>query len=265
MPDIQYGFLQKYKLIVDSAETKMEKLFPDKYSLNARWYPSALLSLPFVVIIHTISITNLDWMQKQVLTEIAGMVASFAFCSGAMIVFCADHIRNLGRKLQQKYFAQGKRLPTTEFLLWKNREFSDERKVLIRDAIKSDFHLELLSREEEQKDEDKARQLIKEAVDEIRPRVNDGVRLLEYNIRFGFARNLSAGARAIGLPASLICGLLSLVWLHNQACLIVEAILAIFYWWRVKNTEEMLDFSGEEYARVLFAEYLDLRERNLQG
>ena len=239
---------------------EMEKLFPDKYSLYARWYPSALLSLPFAAFIYPIGKANLDFMQSNLLCDIVGIVSSFVFCSSAMIVFYSDYVRNLGRKLQLKHFQRSQRLPTTEFLLWSNSEFSDERKSLLHQAIKEDFNIKLLDKREEGNDEPKARQIIGEAVDLIRPKIKDGVHLLQYNIRFGFIRNLAAGSRAIGLPASLLFVLLSLIWLHNQACLIVESVLAGFYLWRVIKTEEMLDFFGEEYARVLFAEYLNNRK-----
>ena len=243
--------------------SEIEKLFPDRYSLIARWYPSALLSLPFAAFIYSIGKAHLDCTQAGLYSAIVGVISSFVFCSGAMIVFYSDYVRSLGRKLQQKYFEKALRLPTTEFMLWSTNEFSDERKALLRQAIKDDFNIELPDKREEHNDESKARRLISEAVDQIRPRVKDGVRLLQYNIRFGFARNLAAGSREIGLPASLLFAILSLVWLHDQACFIVESVLAVFYLWRVMKTKEMLDFFGEEYARVLFAEYLDCRTSKL--
>ena len=116
-----------------------------------------------------------------------------------------------------------------------------------------------MSADAEKTDGARARKLIAEAVDLIRPRVKDGVRLLQYNIRYGRARNLSAGSQIIGLPSAIVCLFLAMFWLDSRACVVVECVLLIFYLWQVVTTSNNIRWYGEEYARVLFAEYMESR------
>ena len=55
--------------------SEIEKLFPDRYSLIARWYPSALLSLPFAAFIYSIGKARLDCAQAGLCSAVAGVVS----------------------------------------------------------------------------------------------------------------------------------------------------------------------------------------------
>lgn len=240
---------------------KIVELFPDPYTRQARWYPCVLVSLPIAVLIATMAMFYVDAPGYELVKNIASIVLSVSFTGGAAIKLLAGTIRDKGKKLEEREFKKRTAFPTTEFLLWSNNEFTDEYKHSIRNAIKEDFGKILLDAEAERTNEDYARKLIAEAVDVIRPRVKDGVRLLQHNIRYGFARNLAAGSHDIGLPSALFCCFLALCWLDNRACVVLEGVLTVFYLWKVIKTEENMKWYGEEYARVMFAEYMESRAR----
>lgn len=237
------------------------KLFPDQYTRDARWCPSVLVSLPIAALLASISAFYINTPGFEVIKNIAVIVLSLSFAGGAAIKFLSGKIRDEGKKLEEREFRKRNSLPTTEFLLWSNAEFSVDYKTAIRNAIKVDFNRELLGENVEKSDETRARKLIAEAVDLIRPRVKDGVRLLQYNIRYGRARNLAAGSRVVGLPSAIVCLFLSLLWLDCRACVVVESLLLIFYFWQTIMSSANMRWYGEEYARVLFAEYMESRSR----
>jgi len=54
---------------------EIEKLFPGKCSLMARWYSSALLSLPFVALIYPIGKARLDCAQVGLCSAVTGVVS----------------------------------------------------------------------------------------------------------------------------------------------------------------------------------------------
>ena len=238
------------------------EFFPDQYTRSARWTPSVLVSLPIGVLIATLAISYIDMPGFELVRNIASIVLSLSFAGGAAIRFLTGKIRDMGKRLEEHEFKKRAAFPTTEFLLWNNNELSYEYKLAIRSAIKVDFGRELLNADVERTDEARARKLIAEAVDLIRPRVKDGVRLLQYNIRYGRARNLSAGSRIIGLPSAIVCLFLAMFWLDSRACIVVESVLLIFYLWQVVTTPNNIRWYGEEYARVLFAEYMEGRAGN---
>jgi len=239
----------------------IESVFQGPYKRKARWYPTCLSMLPFVVLCSAVLRVYVHFPRYELVKAILNIAVSLLACCTAAVYLLSSFVRECGRKLQDSYFSHSQYLPTTEFLLWSNNEFSVEYKTRLHDAVAQDFGICLPSRDEEQKDVRRARKLIAEAVDLIRPRVKDGVRLLQYNIRFGFFRNLAASSRIVGLPGSIVCLFLSLCWIDDRGCLIIEAFLLVIYLLVVCKTNDILDWYGEEYARVLFAEYMEGRRK----
>ena len=239
----------------------LEILFPDSYTRNARWCPSVLVSLPVAAFMATLAIFYINAPGYELVRNIATIVLALTFAGGGAIKFLSGTIRDMGKKLEEREFRKRMTLPTTEFLLWGNDELSVEYKTAIRSAVLEDFGIHLMDDNVEKTNVSRARKLIAEAVDQIRPRVKDGIRLLQYNIRYGRARNLAAGSRNIGLPCSIVCLFLAMCWLDNCACTVIEAVLLCFYLWQVMMTSQNMKWYGEEYARVLFAEYIEGRNR----
>lgn len=99
--------------------------------------------------------------------------------------------RSLGKYIfEDVLYSNGERLPTAELLSWENTELSSDYKDKIRQKIKTDFNIVLLSKSKAANNPDEARKRIKGAVGQIRNKVKDGRLLLDRNIEYGFWRNL---------------------------------------------------------------------------
>lgn len=239
---------------------KINDMIPDSYARNARWYPTVLATLPVSVLFAIIVTKCLNVQGYELLSDVLAVIVLLPFVACAAIYMLAGIVRDMGKQLEDREFKKRTSLPTTEFLLWKNNELSDELKNDIRSAIAADFGKVLLSATEEMSDEGRARKLIIEAVDLIRPRVKDGVRLLQYNTRYGFWRNFLASAKNIGIPSAIVGIFLGLCWLDNRACVVIESILLMMYLLIIMRTSTIMKWYGDEYARVLFSEYLEQRK-----
>lgn len=239
---------------------KINDMIPDSYTRNARWYPTVLSTLPVSVLLAIIVTRYLNVQGYELLSDMLAVIVLLPFAACAAIYMLAGLVRDMGKQLENREFKKRTSLPTTEFLLWKDNELSNELKADIRDAITSDFGKVLLSPTEEMADEGRARKLIIEAVDLIRPRVKNGVRLLQYNTRYGFWRNFLASAKNMGMPSALVGIFLGLCWLDNRACVVIESVLLMIYLLLTMRTSAMMKWYGDEYARVLFSEYLEQRK-----
>lgn len=87
----------------------------------------------------------------------------------------------------------GERFPTTDMLLFSGGIISTERTEHIRAAVVRLTHCTLSSESEERVDPDSARLRAREAVGQVRTIVDKGRATIQYNIRYGFFRNLMGG------------------------------------------------------------------------
>ncbi len=146
-------------------------------------------------------------------------------------------------------------MPTTEFLLHKNKEYSEQFKEKIYQKIKSDFGIQLTSIAEEQKNEISSRHLIAEAVSLIRDRVKNGRLLLNRNIEYGFIRNLIGGS-VIAVVVSLISLLIFSFFDKNIVAMLVSSLFIFLYAVPILFSKTLIKKHGDRYARTLFQEYI---------
>ena len=163
--------------------------------------------------------------------------------------------RFLGKFLFEKnMFNNELEMPTTNFLLYSNTEFSYEYKKQMREQISKDFQIDLPDEQEEISDLENARKRIVEAVGLIRQKVKNGRLLLQHNIEYGFARNLIGGA-IIGLTMSLF----DIVYFFNHGNNLIGSIsiaLAIVFGFLLLIHKPIIKHLGNQYAKRLFQEYL---------
>ena len=84
-------------------------------------------------------------------------------------------------------------MPTTDFLIFKKSPFSTIYINNIMNKINEDFKIVLSDKSAQDKDELEARKEIANVVQMIRNITRDDNILLQYNIQFGFLRNLMGG------------------------------------------------------------------------
>ena len=146
-------------------------------------------------------------------------------------------------------------MPTTQFMLFSNDEYSAQKKKHIRDKVKSDFNFDMPSLETEQSDEVEAKKLIAEAVGLIRNKVKDGNLLLQHNMEYGFFRNLIGGS-VFGLIVSII----GVVYFHNVNAhfgfTLSSILLSMVFLSLLLFSKRIINYFGRLYAKRLFIEYL---------
>lgn len=228
------------------------KIKLDKYSRTARVYPSLIILLPFLAFTIYCDINNLQAVFDDLLkVRIIGNLT----ISIVLLYLLTQINRILGKFIfERKMFRNELEMPTTNFLLFTNTEFSKEYKLQIRAKVAKDFKVEMPSESDEVADIENARKRIVESVGLIRQKVKNGRLLLQHNIEYGFFRNLIGGS-LIGLIMSLfdiyyfytnnniLIGAVSIVL---SCCFVV---LLIFH-------KPIINHLGNLYAKRLIQEYL---------
>lgn len=95
---------------------------------------------------------------------------------------------------------------------------------------------------------------IKEAIDLVRSKVKDGHLLLQHNIEYGFVRNLMGGT-IISIPISIF-NISFFTIQDNRMAVILSILLLFFYLFIVLIKKKILVYFANNYASVLFNEYL---------
>ena len=213
--------------------------------MRARVFPAALGVIPFALSLKFIPI---EPMLLKVVT--AGVF------SAALIYVVTQFIIRIPAKMFEEWlFSNGLRMPTTELLLYKDSEYSDQFKDNIRSQISRDFSIDLLSKKEESKNESAARKKIKDATRLMISKVKGGYLLLKHNYEYGFARNLWSSS-IIGALGSLTLLLLSNNN-HQESLEIVAIISGIAYMVYLIFGHLLIKYTGKLYARKLIEEYYE--------
>ncbi|HML31957.1 hypothetical protein [Sporomusa sphaeroides] len=164
----------------------------DEYEIKARYIPTFLSVVPLVQLLLLIIdktfwlelISNISWML------IANVSLSFIIMLSLVQIQCS-----LGKGwIEESVFGKGgERFPTTNMLLYAGGLISNEGKERIRQKISNLSGCTFSSQLEEKKDPANARLQAREASGFVRALVGQGRMTIQYNIRYGFFRNLIAG------------------------------------------------------------------------
>jgi hypothetical protein len=140
-------------------------------------------------------------------------------------------------------------MPTTELLLWKNSEFTDNYKKRIRDKIKEQFDVKLLTKDSEIKNEQEARKLIAEIIPQLRNITRENDILFDYNCFFGSIRN-ALGGSVIAMIILLVMFFLNLYcpFIPTSLIIIPFCLYAIYFF----CAKPLLNHFGYEYAKKLY-------------
>jgi len=226
----------------------------DSYTLYARLFPGIVTSIPFFVLYfyylnkYFSEFFNLIFGVKWVGDASTGIVFLF------LLAFMG---RSIAKDLfEGHWFKRDEtRMPTTEFMLHLNNEYSDEFKDQLREKIRADFRIELLASEAEVNDEQKARKTIAEAITLIRNRLKDGRLLLSRNIEYGFIRNV-IGCSVIAVLISIIDIIIFVFVDPNKVALVASISMSALYILPIVFSKKLFNNHGKRYARALFQEYM---------
>ena len=229
----------------------------DRYELRAQYFPAILASIPAFIIIFALKKTS--WFS----VPHSGVSLAVMENLGLSIVgyfFLMQLQRFLAKYcLEKKLFGDTKKLPTTQILLFHDGVFSREMKLKIRKKILIDFNIDLPDEEMEKVDKQETVRLINEAVALIRTKVKNGRHCINYNIQYGFFRNLIAGF-FFALPLSLFSMTVCIIYPSNIG-MALSLFIAISFTVLFLARKVILTNLAGTYAKNLFIEYLSLGDK----
>ena len=155
------------------------------YNLIARIFPTIIGLVPFFIFQYFF--LNNIWSIDSL---IASAVGNIGLSTILLYTFNQYFIRIPSKIFEDLLFSNQLYFPTTNFLMYSNKEYSNEFKNKIRQSVNADFSIKLPTADEEKKDEKVARKRIKDAIRVIIGKVEDGYLVLQHNIEYGFVRNL---------------------------------------------------------------------------
>ena len=224
-----------------------------KYTTYARTAPALLCAVPFLVFYY--------FYLSPVLSDMFNFfnniknIANLSF-PVILVYFFSQVNRYLSKVIFQKmYFKEELYMPTTNFLLYSDKQFTDDYKNNFQKKVYNDFNIKLLNKKEESENEIIARKRIVETMSLIRKKSAKSNLLLQHNIEYGFFRNLIGGAVIAG-PLSVLFIFYFHYFSYNASAIIFLIILAGVYSLLIIFSKHLMQEYGNAYAKILFQEYL---------
>lgn len=228
------------------------KLIPspfDQYTFMAQYVPAIIVSIPAMMLLSQVKVEQL---QRLFQYAYLFLIVKNVGLSAIVITVFTHAIRCMGKYgIEWFLFQNGLHFPTTDMLLWKTRLLSAERKRQLHAQIKEDFGIQLCTEAEEALDELEARLRAKDAVGQVRDKVDCGIRTRQYNIQYGLSRNLAGG-----MPIMLILAVVSAIFVPGRFAKALSWMCIVFSVLYSIVCLPLLRKMGAHYAEYLFTEYL---------
>jgi hypothetical protein len=225
------------------------------YSLQARYYPAVLTVFPILFL--------LDIIRREMVFPAEGLLIFMPYLvqigvSGAFFCFQIQLNRLISKEIFQKLiFKNEMNMPTTINLLWNDNTIDSSIKQVLHIKIKSMFDISLLPREEEEKDNDKAKKLIIFAVSQIRNSLRGNAQQVQHNREYSFWRNF-AGGSVFAVCVSIIILVFGLIK-TDYLSIIVGIGMLCFYGSIIGLSPYFIRRSGQYYAKSLFEQFLSIK------
>ena len=178
-----------------------------------------------------------------------------------IIIYFLSQINRFVAKevFEKRYFKNELEMPTTNFMMFDDDEYSDEFKLKVRDKINIDFGIVLPSKEKEETDNLNVRKQIVEAIRLVRNKVGSGRLLLQHNIEYGFIRNLIGGS-LLALIVSILNIVLFKFYFQSKLALKISLAVLVPYALFLILSKFLINRYGNLYAKRLFQEYMSYAE-----
>lgn len=226
----------------------------DTYTLKGRIAPAFFsIILPIMVFNHFFVSEELS----KAVGEILGVkLISNLTISTICLYFLSEFGRLIGKNVFERiYFKDESKMPTTNFMMFSDKTYSNDYKMKIREKIRSDFDVILLKKEEEKKDEVLARTRIVETMALIRKKLKGNKFLFQHNVEYGVMRNAIGGA-VLGAFFSLLNIIFFNFVEKVEMAVFVSIGLFIIYLLLLLFSKVVINFYGRNYAKILFREYV---------
>lgn len=219
-----------------------------KYSIQARIFPAIICAIPVLFF-------QYFFLSKSIsdfLTFLGGLKFIGDITISIVVIYLFSQVN---RFISKTFFEKEETyMPTTDFLLFSNQEYSDDFKRNIYRKLENDFGMNMPNEREQSDDESGSRKRIAEAMSLARKKVGSGKLLLQHNIEYGFWRNLIGGS-VLALAFSVLDVVFSFVF-SQGVILVASIILAMVYLFILMTNRFIIDKHGKLYARVFIQEYM---------
>ena len=202
----------------------------DWYSIKARLIPAIIVLVASYLIFRPE--INLDFLPDN--------INKYLWLSAILVVIwyiLSETIRHMWKLLETIVYCNGKKMPTSLFLLWKKDLFEKDLAKKIKDKIKEDFDINRRSNNNSR---------VKDIVGLVRRKVWNWQLLLTYNTRYWFFRNLLWWLIFLELVVIAYSIFIKNIILNNINIWVIVIIVIWIIWMRM---------SAHEYAKNLFTEY----------
>lgn len=223
-----------------------------EYIIKARLAPTVLAAPPLLIFFNgVINIQANQWLETETMIMFFGKGTA----TTAIVFLMMQVNRLIGLEIFQRFiFKDENDFPTTRWLVATNSEMSLQQRESIDSKAHRDFGVGLLPRS--LGDSTDVRRHNADLVGRIRLFVGSPPKLLQYNIEYGFFRNL------IGATLTVLIASLANIYLYIKNLLPEWAFhLSIIYLIIVAAllclTPFIIKRLGIQYARVLFQTYLE--------
>ena len=216
------------------------------YSVIARIFPTIIGLIPFFIFQYVFlgNFIHID----SILVSVTGNIS----LSTILVYAFNQYFVRLPSKIFEDYlFKKQLHFPTTNFLMFSDKEYTTDLKNAVRKSVLQDFSIVMPDKTMEKRNENEARKRIKEAVRLIIGKVKDGYLVLQHNIEYGFVRNLW-GASLVGMLGSLM--LIRFAYPDSVLEKIGEYLFSLYLLYTVFGFM-VIKYFGRAYARKLIEEY----------
>jgi len=223
-----------------------------EYTIKARLAPTALAAPPLLLLCNALfDIQTSQWLESGAMTALFGKGTATV----ALVYLMMQVNRLIGLEVFQRWVSQDElNFPTSRWLVATNAEMSPLQRQSICKKLLHDFQIGLLPAS--MGDSPEVRRHNADLVGRIRLFVGSPPKLLQYNIEYGFFRNLIGAS----LPV-LVVGLAN-SYLYSEKLLPawgyhLSLAYAVCAGVLVCLGRPLIERLGIQYARVLFQTYLD--------
>jgi hypothetical protein len=226
-----------------------------EYTLKARLAPTALATPPLLLLGDALfHIQASQWLDSSTMTWLFGE----GVASAALVYFMMQVNRLIGLDIFQRWVSYDElNFPTTRWLMHDSAEMSAAQRESINQKIHRDFQVALLP--ESMGDNVQVRRHNADIVGRIRVYVGGPPKLLQFNIEYGFFRNL-IGASVLVLAAGLANAYLYSEQLLPEWAYRLSFAYSFFAGFLVCLARPITERLGTQYARVLFQTYLETKK-----
>lgn len=214
----------------------------------------------FFSMIIPIMVFNHFYVSEEFSKFVGGVLGAKIVSNLSISLICLYFLSEIGRIIsknifQRFFFKEEIYMPTTNYLMFSDQTYSRNHKIDIRKKVLSDFVVSLPTSDEENSDELDSRKRIVETMARIRKKLEKNKFLLQHNIEYGAMRN-AIGGSVIGILVSIFNIIffskdisIDLAVNISIATLLIYSLLVLF-------SKVIIEFYGNNYAKILFREYL---------